>query len=98
MSRSICYILRDIRLCENTLTLRLPSELADLQVGYANPVLCGYATSTVIRHPIPLPRIEKTDSYESVYPCERAVKRCVNVAKNSEKYTGKLLDKLELVS
>ena len=30
--------------------------------------------------------------------CERAVKRCVNVGKNSEKYTGKLLDKLEFVS
>ena len=27
--------------------------------------------------------------------CERAVKRCVNTGKNSEKYTGKLLDKLE---
>ena len=26
---------------------------------------------------------------------ERAVKRCVNVGKNSKKYTGKLLDQLE---
>ena len=29
--------------------------------------------------------------------CERAVKRCINVGKNSKKYTGKLLDKLEFV-
>jgi len=27
--------------------------------------------------------------------CERAVKRCVNVGKNSKKYTRKLLDQLE---
>ena len=32
-----------------------------------------------------------------LFCCERAVKRCVNIGKNSEKYTGKLLDKLELV-
>ena len=29
--------------------------------------------------------------------CERTVKRCVKAGKNSEKYTRKLLDKLEFI-
>ena len=32
---------------------------------------------------------------KSVFICERAVKRCVDVGKNSKKHTRKLLDQLE---
>ena len=37
----------------------------------------------------------KEDGVPSLFFCERAMKRCVNVGKNSKKYTGKLLEKLE---
>ena len=52
---------------------------------------------TLKRDDIPLLSqwIEKSKSFDLLFSCERAVKRCVNVVKNSKKYTGKLLDKLE---
>ena len=34
---------------EDTHSLRLTSELVDLRSGYANPVHCGFAASTVVR-------------------------------------------------
>ena len=44
---------------EDTHSLRLTSKLVDLRSGYANPVHCGYAASTVVREPIPLPERKK---------------------------------------
>ena len=41
-------------------------------------------------------RVQKEKAaYATFSFCERTVKRCVNMGKNSKKYTGKLLDKLE---
>ena len=34
---------------EDTLSLRLTSELVDLRSGYANPVHCDFVASTVVR-------------------------------------------------
>ena len=40
---------------------------------------------------------ENQPDWVGFFFCERAVKRCVNVGKNSKKYIEKLLDKLEFV-
>ena len=48
---------------------------------------------------MPILQLDKTKATESVafVLCERAVKRCIKQGKNSEKYTRKLLDKLEFI-
>ena len=78
--------------------LRRPRLLLEEKLSSQGLMICTALRTVMIYQACSLDKKEVTFGRQKLLLfCERAVKRCINVGKNSKKYTGKLLDQLEVV-